>query len=115
MSTSVLVVDDEPEMCEMVATGLRRRGFTAEWRADAAEALGLLAHQPFDMVVTDLNMPGVDGISLCTRIAASQPDVPVIVVTAFGSLETAVAAIRAGAYDFITKPFDIEALTLTLE
>ena len=60
--------------------------------------------------LTDLNMPGMSGIELCERIVANRPDVPVVVITAFGSLETAVAALRAGAYDFITKPIDIDEL-----
>jgi DNA-binding NtrC family response regulator len=77
--------------------------------------LAALASEDFDVVLTDLNMRGMNGIELCPRIVANRPDVPVIVVTAFGSLETAVAAIRAGAYDFITKPFEIDAIELTLQ
>ena len=57
----------------------------------------------------------MNGLALCERVVANRPDVPVVVITAFGSLETAVAAIRAGAYDFITKPFDVEMLRLTLD
>jgi two-component system response regulator HydG len=67
-----------------------------------------------DVVVTDLRMPGVDGLALCRRIVETRPDVPVVVMTAFGSLETAVGAIRAGAYDFVTKPVEADALQLTL-
>ena len=70
----------------------------------------LLRSSDFDVVVTDLHMRGMSGLELCERIVADRPDIPVIVITAFGSLETAIAAIRAGAYDFITKPFEIEAL-----
>src|SRR6185295_8491495 len=85
------------------------------WKSSADEALGTLDHQDFDVVVTDLNMRGMNGLALCERIAANRPDVPVVVVTAFGSMETAVEAIRAGAYDFITQPFAVEELKLTLE
>ena len=67
----------------------------------------------FDVVLTDLHMAGMDGITLCKRAAESRPDVPVVVLTAFGSIESAVEAIRAGAYDYITKPVEIEALALT--
>ena len=74
-----------------------------------------LLEADFDAVVTDLNMPGANGIDLCERISTNRPDVPVVVITAFGSFDTAVAAIRAGAYDFITKPFDLDALRLTLD
>ena len=75
----------------------------------------MLAAADFDVVVTDLNMRGMSGLELCERIVANRPDVPVVVITAFGSLETAIAAIRAGAYDFITKPVKIDALALALE
>jgi two-component system response regulator HydG len=69
----------------------------------------------FDVVLTDLNMPGFDGLSLCVRLSELRPDVPVVVMTAFGSLDTAIAAIRAGAYDFVTKPIETEALVLVIE
>ena len=67
------------------------------------------------MIVTDLNMPGTSRPRRVERVAANRADMPVVVITAFGSLETAVAAIRAGAYDFVTKPFEIDAVALTLE
>src|SRR5690606_10486891 len=79
------------------------------------EAFDLLALSEFEVVVTDLNMAGLNGLEFCQRVAASFPDVPVIVITAFGSLETAVAAIRVGAYDFITKPFEIDELLFALD
>jgi len=111
----ILLVDDERAMCEYVASALPSLGFSMEWRLTAEEARSLLAQSQFDIVVADINMPGQGGLELCQRLAGSHPDIPVIVITAYGSLDTAVAAIRAGAYDFITKPFDIEALALTLE
>jgi two-component system response regulator HydG len=110
----ILVVDDDQSTCELVEAGLRKRGFETASRTSGDEALALLAAEEFDVVVTDLNMRGLNGLELCERIAANRPDVPVVVITAFGSLETAVAAIRAGAYDFITKPFEMDALKLTL-
>ena len=115
MSQRVLVVDDEPSMCELLDARLRRRGFTVTTQTDAGAALEALAAEPFDVVVTDLNMAVLDGIELCARIVENHPDVPVIVLTGFGSFESAVAAIRAGAYDFITKPVEIEALVLALD
>jgi len=68
-----------------------------------------------NLLLVDINMPRMNGVELCERIVANRPDVPVIVITAFGSLETAVSAIRAGAYDFITKPLEIDALIVALE
>jgi two-component system response regulator AtoC len=115
MPGRVLVVEDEREMRAMLEKGLTRRGFTPVAQPSADEALARLAAEDFDVVLTDLRMPGMDGLALCERIALNRPDIPVVVVTAFGSLETAVAAIRAGAYDFVTKPIDVDALVLVLE
>jgi two-component system response regulator HydG len=113
-SGRVLVVDDDRAMCEMLDTGLGRKGYQVTWKTDADEAIDALRDTDVDAVVTDLNMRGMNGLELCERIVANRPDVPVIVITAFGSLETAVAAMRVGAYDFITKPLEIEVLALTL-
>jgi two-component system response regulator HydG len=110
----VLVVDDERDMCELLELGLRKRGFAVTWRTDGEEAFATMSTQDFDAVITDLNMKKMGGIDLCARIVANRPDLPVIVLTAFGSLETAVAAMRAGAYDFVTKPVELDALAMSL-
>jgi DNA-binding NtrC family response regulator len=115
MTLRALLVDDDPALCETLAIGLRKRGATARCCTTAADALLQIEEGDFDVVVTDLNMGGMGGIELCERIMLNRPDVPVVVLTAFGSLETAVAAIRAGAYDFISKPIEIEAFVLTIE
>ena len=115
MPRQVLIVDDDKAMCDLLEADLGDRRFTTEARTTAHEALALLAERDFDVVLTDLNMRGMSGIELCRRVAESRPDVPVVVITAFGSIETAVLAIRAGAYDYITKPIDVEALTLALD
>ncbi len=111
----LLVVDDVQSMCEMLDERLTPLGFDVEWYTSANAALGALADHEVDAVVTDINMREMDGLELCGRIVAAHPDVPVIVITAFGHLEAAIAAIRAGAYDFLTKPFDIKVLALSLE
>ena len=113
--TRILFVDDDRAMCEAMASELDEHDLAVEWRTSATEALELLAHEDVDVVVTDLNMRGMNGIELCQRIADNRRDVPVIVVTAFGSLETAIATIRAGAFDFLTKPFDTEDILLSIE
>ena len=118
MSTTkgrILVVEDEREMRVLLEKGLARRGFLPTVRGSADEAFPLLETGDFDTVLTDLRMPGMDGLALCERIVLNRPDIPVVVLTAFGTLETAVAAIRAGAYDFVTKPVDVDALVLVLE
>ncbi|MFH1375004.1 MAG: sigma-54 dependent transcriptional regulator [bacterium] len=115
MRGHILIVDDDRSTCELLEESLSRSKFDVTWRTSAAEALELLNESDFDTVVTDLNMPGVDGLELCDRIAGSRENLPVVVITAYGSLDTAVAAIRAGAYDFVTKPFEKEALILALD
>ena len=115
MRGRVLIVDDDPSMCEMLEADLRRRGLTPEWRTAADEGLAVFKDSDFDVVLTDLRLGGMDGIELCRRIAASRPDVPVIVMTAFGSMDAAIGAMRAGAYDFVNKPVDVDILALVLE
>jgi DNA-binding NtrC family response regulator len=111
----ILIVDDDVSMCEMLADDLRRRGFDPSWHAGADAAYASLAEADVDVVLADLNLPGMNGIELCEKIVAGRPDVPVIVMTAFGSMDSAIGAIRAGAYDFITKPVDLDILALALE
>ena len=111
----VLFVDDDRSLCTWVAGSLGRRGFDVRVSSSSVEAMELVATHEHDVVVTDLQLPQLDGVALCERVVANRPDVPVIVITAFGSMDAAIAAIRAGAYDFIAKPFDIEALELALK
>jgi DNA-binding NtrC family response regulator len=115
MTGRILIVDDDKSMCDMLDTDLNRRGFEPVSRTSAVEAFSTLLEQDFDAVLADVNMPGMNGIELCERAAANKPDVPVIVMTAFGNMETAIAAIRAGAYDFVTKPIDLDILALCLK
>ncbi len=115
MSKRVLIVDDDRSMCELLETDLGKRGFSVSWHTSPEEAFRVMMEEEFDVVLTDLRMSGLNGIDFCDRCVANRPDVPVIVITAFGSLETAVAAIRAGAYDFVSKPIEMEMLALTLE
>lgn len=115
MSGRILIVDDDQSMCEMLDAYLRRHGFEAFSHTSAERAFSTLLEQDFDVVLADVNMPGMNGIELCERVAANKTDIPVIVMTAFGNLDNAVAAIRAGAYDFVTKPIDLDILALTLQ
>jgi len=111
----VLIVDDEQSMCELIEQSLRLRDFESAWCTSAEEALQLTRYDDFDVVLTDLKMPKMSGTELCERIVTNRPDTPVIVMTAFGSMEAAVAAIRAGAYDFVTKPIEMDILAIALE
>lgn len=115
MRPRILVVDDDQAMCDLIACELSRRDFTVAVRTSAEDAFAALQAEDFDVALTDLNMPGMGGIELCERVVANRPDVPVVVITAFGSLESAVAALRAGAYDFVTKPIEMDLLALALK
>ena len=110
----ILVVDDDRDMREMVEEDLARRGHGVLTAADSAGALELVRREEFDTVLTDLNMPGTGGLELCRTLQAERPDLPVVILTAFGSFDTAISALRAGAYDFVTKPVDLDLLALTL-
>jgi DNA-binding NtrC family response regulator len=111
----VLIVDDDREMGALLGERLAHRGFDVHVESSAGEALERLAAQDFDVVVTDVKMQGLSGIELCERVTASRPELPVLVITAFGSLDTAIAAIRVGAHDFLTKPFEVEELAFRLD
>ncbi len=111
----ILIVDDDPTMCTMLATILGKRGFEVTTHGTADAAFTHLRTSDVDVVVTDINMKGENGLELCQRIVADRPDVPVVVITAFGSLDTAIGAIRAGAYDFVPKPFEVAALIVSLD
>ena len=115
MPGRVLIVDDEQSMCEVLETDLRLRGFETTWFTSPHEALAALTNDDFDVVLTDYKMKGMNGIELCERVMANRPDIPVIVMTAFGSMETAIQAMGAGAYYFVNKPFEMDMIALTLE
>ncbi len=98
----------------MVARGLQSAGYTTDTCTSVATAIESLDATDFDAVLTDLRMPRAGGLELCRHVVASRPDVPVIVLTAFGSMQTAIEAIRAGAYDFVTKPVELDTLRIAV-
>ncbi len=102
----VLVVDDDLAILKVLSSQLGQAGIAALEASSAEQALSLLDSRPIDVVVTDLRMPGMDGIELLARITRSWPEVPVIVLTAHGSIQLAVEMMKNGAADFIVKPFD---------
>ncbi len=106
----LLVVDDDEPTCEFIAAALTNEGFQVTWDTAAGAAMERLRRGSFDAVLTDLHMAGMDGLALCRAVAELQPGLPVIVVTGNAELEAAIAAMRSGAYDFITKPVDAKLL-----
>ena len=111
----VLIVDDDRAMGEMLADSLQDRGYEGIAVASSADALGELRQQPFDALVTDLRMPGEDGLALITHSRELIPGLPVLVMTAYGAVDSAVELIRQGASFYLTKPFKIDELVLFLD
>jgi len=114
MST-VLVVDDKEMMRESVTATLRRAGFEVASASDGAGALEAIARKRPDAVVTDLRMPGLSGVELLERVRRIDDDIPVVLMTAFGTVETAVSAMKAGAFDYVTKPFEGDELIISVK
>ncbi len=114
-SMKILVVDDEAPVRDMIRKGLSQMGgFSAEAAQNGSEALQKIEKDVFDLVLTDLKMPEMDGIQLLRTIKGTRPEVMVILMTAYGTIETAVEAMRIGATDYITKPIDLNDLLIRI-
>ncbi|MBX7117294.1 MAG: sigma-54 dependent transcriptional regulator [Myxococcaceae bacterium] len=115
MARRLLVIDDEKDMCDLLQIALERAGHQVIATTSAKAALELVAQEDIDVVLTDLGMAEMSGIAVCERVLGTQPDIPVVVVTGQNTMDSVVAALRAGAYDFITKPVDTELLKISVE
>src|SRR5688572_16619130 len=111
----LLIVDDEPDMVDNCARILRRAGYKCLTTSDPHRALTYLETDRPDVLLTDLKMPGMDGMELLRRARALDPVLPVIVITAFATIESAVDAVKHGAFDYLPKNFSIDQLTVTVE
>lgn len=108
----ILVVDDDGDLRDLLVAGLTAQGYEMEGCASAELGLAALVERRFDVILADINLPGMNGIEFCSRVIDDRPNQVVMVMTAFGSMKSAIAAIRAGAYDYITKPLDVDAVGL---
>ncbi len=115
MKGHILVIDDERNMVDLLETDLALRGYKVSGYTSSTAALDALSATDAQVVLTDMHMPGVNGLQVCERVVANRPDIPVVVMTAFGSMETAIEAIRAGAWDFVTKPVEMELLAVVMD
>ncbi len=115
MTNKIMLIEDDNALRDLLGADLESRGYALERYASAEDAVAALPSSDADIIVTDVQLKGMKGTELASRVKLARPDVLVIVITAFGSLDNAVAAIRAGAYDFITKPFETEALDIVLK
>ncbi|MBU8849942.1 MAG: sigma-54 dependent transcriptional regulator [Desulfobacterales bacterium] len=107
---NILIVDDEKNYPRIIGEILREEGYTSLTASSGMEALDILNNEPIDLVLTDVKMPGMSGIQLLEKIKEINPDIPVIIMTAYGSVEKAVGAMHKGAYTFILKPFENQTL-----
>ncbi len=110
----ILVVDDEPGMRRVVSRALTRKGYRVETAADGPAALAILDTMTIDLVISDIVMEPMDGITLLSEIRKKDADIPVIVITAYGTVESAVDAMKNGAYDYVAKPFSNAELAMVV-
>lgn len=111
----VLLVDDELLALELISENLQKNGYLVDLASSGSEALHRAKQKSFDVMVTDLAMPGMSGLELLSHFQQNYPDTPVIVLTGFGSIETAVEAVKKGAFDYLTKPANMDEILLALD
>ena len=111
---TILLVDDDPHCTDIISEVLKRTGLEIEIARDGEEALTKFTVKPFELVLTDLMMPKMNGMSLLKEIKRREKEAVVLVFTGFGTIESAVSAIKAGAYDYITKPINLDELELII-
>ncbi len=109
-SKHVLIIDDEPDICELIEITLMRMGLKTQSAQNITDAHILLETEAFDLCLTDMRLPDGDGIDLVAHVQENYPDLPIAVITAHGNMESAVKALKAGAFDFVSKPVDIQIL-----
>jgi len=105
-----LIIDDEPDLCQLAEITLNRMGLSTATANTLTEAKSLLEKSSFDLCLTDMNLPDGNGIELVSHIQQNYPNLPVAVITAYGNMESAVKALKAGAFDFVSKPIDLQVL-----
>src|SRR5262245_16250805 len=111
----ILIADDEDGLRWVLEKGFRGAGYQVQAVRDGTSALAELESQPFDRVLPDVRMPGIDGLALLKQLRDKRPDVQVVIMTAHGTMETAVQAMQDGAYDYLAKPFDLDEALLVAE
>ena len=115
MKPRILVVDDEESIREFLDIMLKKEGYEVSLAEDGQQALGVLKNRSFDMVISDLQMPNLNGVELLKEVKTQFPDILFMLITAFGTTESAVEAMKLGAYDYITKPFKIDEVRLNIK
>lgn len=111
MGQRILIVEDRASLCRLMRLALEQEGYTVTTASDGLEGMLFLERQIFDLVLTDLRLPGADGIEVVRASQAAQPSTPVVVLTAYGTVSSAVDAMKEGASDFLEKPLELEDLS----
>jgi DNA-binding NtrC family response regulator len=114
MSGKILIVDDEPGMRGLLTRVMEKEGFSAAAAGGGDEALELIDSDEWHLVIADIDMPGMDGIELLKRIRGRKEALPVIMITAYATVESAVEAMKLGAFDYVTKPFQMDELKIVV-
>lgn len=112
---SILVVDDDPEMRSILSDGLSKNGYPILLAGDAQEAMRVFEQKPIDLVIADIKLPGENGVELLKQLKKRSLRTPVLLMTGYGSVQSAVEAMKSGAYDYILKPFSLQALEQTIQ
>jgi DNA-binding NtrC family response regulator len=111
----ILVIDDEENMLELFSRILKKEGYNVTTALNAEGALDIFREKVFDLIIADLALPGMNGVELLKRVKEEEPDIPFILITAYGTVESAVEAMKLGAFDYIPKPFQTEELKIVIE
>lgn len=116
MVEKILIVDDEPDMLKLLSMILKEKTpYEVITTNNPIEAVHLVETMDFDLIITDLKMPGLDGLQLLEEAKKKNEDIPVVIITAYGTIDSATEAIEKGGFDFITKPFKKEQILFTIE
>ena len=110
----ILVVDDEESMCKFMEIMLKKEGYSVSSSSDAAVALEQIKDENYDLVIADLMMPEMSGIELLSKARSVRPDLDFIMMTAFASVDSAIEALKKGAFDYITKPFKVDEIKIAV-
>jgi DNA-binding NtrC family response regulator len=111
----ILIVDDEQSLCAILSERLKKEGYHCVMANNVEEAVRYLERDYFSLIISDIKMPGVDGMKLLKAVKSIRPEVMLIIMTGYPEIDRAVEAIHLGVYDFIVKPFDLELMVLTVE
>ena len=113
--TRILVADDEESMRWVLSKALKRKGFSVDLAIDGRQALSMIQDGSYDLAILDIKMPGINGLDLLDKIRELKKDLLVVIMTAEASMKNAVEAMKRGAYDYITKPFDLDVIDAIIE